>query len=459
MRQGETIRGRYRLQKLLGSGRAGSTWQALDLESAEPVAVKALELARLSEWKDAELFEREASVLRILNHERIPRYIDYFTLELEGHTLFVLVQQYIPGESLQAKIDSGWRATEEQIRDIGARILRILAYIHSLRPPIVHRDINPRNLIRREDGEIFLVDFGGVQDALLLEASGSTTVIGTPGYVPMEQYMGRATVRSDLYAFAATLLALLTHRNPADFPLVDLKIDFSGAGIASRELSLVLAAYLEPDEAKRTLRIEKAIDLLEGKIPPRSIAGSRPAAGSTATGRPAVRRPTGSKVEVSESADGLVVRFTQAGRRRIPLAGFTSIWIIFILVWDIMAISLRAPIVFPLFSLPFWAVGLFMLHKVLYGLFGRVSLEFSLSRGFRYVRQFLGRKELAAPLSDVGQCVATAAYTVNNVPQYVLELEVGTRTVKFGEFLAPREKEWLADLINRKVEELASLAE
>jgi hypothetical protein len=155
----------------------------------------------------------------------------------------------------------------------------------------------------------------------------------------------------------------------------------------------------------------------------------------------------------------LVLRFTDRGRRRIPLLGFTVIWLGFILVWDIMAISLRAPFVFPLFSLPFWAAGLFMLYKVLYGLFGRVSLEFSLARGFRYVRQFLGRKELAAPLSDVGQCVATASYTVNNVPQYVLELEVGTQTIKFGEFLAPREKEWLAELINRKVGELASLAE
>jgi hypothetical protein len=459
MRQGETIGGHYRLERLLGSGRAGSTWQAMDLERVEPVAVKALELACLSEWKDAELFEREASVLRILKHERIPRYIDYFTLDLEGHTLFVLVQQYIPGMSLQAKIDSGWRGTEEEIRDIGVRILRILSYIHSLRPPIIHRDINPRNLILREDGEVFLVDFGGVQDALRLEASGSTTVIGTPGYVPMEQYMGRATVRSDLYAFAATLLALLTHCSPADFPLVGMKIDFSGAGIASRELSLVLAAYLEPDEARRSLRIEKAIDLLEGKTSALAASRSLPAAGVSATGRAAIRRPTGSKVEVAESADGLVLRFTERGRRRIPLIGFTVIWIAFILTWDILAIGMRAPIIFPLFSLPFWAVGLFMLYRLLYGLFGRVTLEFSLARGFRYVRQFLGRRELAAPLSDIGQCAATTAYRLNNVPQQVLELEVGTRTIKFGEFLAPREKEWLAELINRKVEELASLAE
>jgi hypothetical protein len=99
-----------------------------------------------------------------------------------------------------------------------------------------------------------------------------------------------------------------------------------------------------------------------------------------------------------------------------------------------------------------------MIYKVLNGLLGRVTLEFSLARGFRYVRQFLGRRELAAPLSDVGQCAAATAYRLNNVPQHVLQLEVGAQTLKFGEFLAPREKEWLAELINRKVEELASLA-
>ncbi len=452
MQRGETIRGRYRLEEPLGGGRAGSTWRATDLQRGEPVTVKALELARLSDWKQVELFEREASVLKALDHPRIPRYIEHFTLEAEGRTLFVLVQQYIPGVSLQAKIDSGWRGTEEEIRGIGAGILRILAYIHSLRPAIIHRDINPKNLIQREDGEIFLVDFGGVQDALRLEAFGSSTVVGTPGYVPMEQYLGRATVRSDLYAFAATLLALLTHRSPADFPLVDLKIDWSGAGIASRELALVLASYLQPDEAKRTLGIQKAIGLLEGKVPARGEAGGLPQPERVPAGR-----PTGSKIEVSESADALIIRFAERSRRRLPLLGFAIVWIGFILAWDVIAIGVKAPIIFPLFSLPFWGAGLFLLYKVLYGLLGRVTLEISLARGFRYVRQFLGRRELAAPLSDVGRCAAATAYRLNNVPQRVLQLEVGTQTVNFGEFLAPREKEWLAELINRKVEELASL--
>jgi len=458
MRAGITLAGRYRLEQLLGRGAAGSTWRAVEQVGGAPVVVKALELRHLEGWKDLELFEREARVLRNLDHERIPRYLDSFRAELEGASLFVLVQEYIPGLNLEARVGSGWRGTETEIRCLGAQILRILGYIHSLRPPIVHRDLNPRNLIQREDGQIFLVDFGGVQDAIRQE--GSATVIGTPGYVPVEQYMGRATVRSDYYAFAATLLFLLTHRSPADFPLKELKIDLSGLTDLSRGLELVLANWLEPDEARRTLRPEKALALLEGReleAAPRSAPAVQ-RQGAPLPSREAPRRPQGSRVEVAETADSLTIRFRERGRRQLPLLRFTIFWLGFVAIWDAIAISLRAPWVFPLFSLPFWGVGLFLLHKVLYGLFGSVSLELSAAGGLRFVRKFINEKQTSVPLADLGECTISSAYRVNNVPQYALELEAGTRTLKFGESLAPREKEWLSALINRKVEELADLA-
>jgi len=306
--------------------------------------------------------------------------------EVRGEAaVFVLVQEHIPGTSLEAWVGSGW-GTETEIRALGAQILRILGYIHSLHPPLIHRDLNPKNLIRREDGQVFLVDFGGVQDAIRLESGASATVIGTPGYVPMEQYMGRATVRSDYYAFAATLLFLLSHRSPADFPLEELKIDLSALNGLSRDLTMILANWLEPDETRRTLRPENA------------------------------------------------------------LASLTLVWLGFVAVWDAIVIGMRAPTVFVLFSIPFWAMGLFLLRKVFYGLFGQVTLEFSASRGFRWVREFLGKKEIAAPLADVGECISRTAYLVNNQPQNVLELEVGAKTIKFGEFLSDREKQWLAAL-------------
>jgi hypothetical protein len=445
MREGATLAGRYLLGELLGQGAAGSTWRAVDTDGGRQVVVKALELRNLESWKDVERLEREARVLRSLDHVRIPRYVDSFREEREGQSVFVLVQECIPGTSLQSWVASGWRGTETEIRDIGAQVLRILAYIHCLRPPLVHRDLNPRNLIRREDGQIFLVDFGGVQDAIRLE-SGST-VIGTPGYVPMEQYMGRATVRSDYYAFAATLLFLLTHRSPADFPLSNLKIDLGAVPGLSRELALLLSNWLEPDEARRTLSPENALALLEGREP----RAERPAAAPAERGK-----PHGSRVEVTETADSLVIRFREHGRQW-PVAGFVILWLA--ILAGMLAITagsqVRIVVVYVPF-IPFFGVGLFLLRKVLFGVFGRTTLELSASRGFRLVREFLGRKELTAPLADVGECVRRTAYLLNNQPQDVLELEVGAKTVKFGEFLSPREKHWLAGLINRKVQELST---
>ena len=128
----------------------------------------------------------------------------------------------------------------------------------------MHRDINPKNVLLGADGRVSLVDFGGVQDALRLQGAAGATLIGTPGYAPPEQVLGRATVRSDLYALAVTLVYLLTHRDPAGLPADDLKLDYRALIDVSPPLAAVLDSYLEPDESRRTLAPEQAIALLEG---------------------------------------------------------------------------------------------------------------------------------------------------------------------------------------------------
>ncbi len=447
MREGVVLAGRYRLGELLGQGAAGSTWRAVETGGGRPVVVKALELRRLERWKDVELLEREARVLRGLAHERIPRYVDSFREELDGAAVFVLVQEHIPGTSLQAWVASGWRGTETEVRDIGAQLLRILGYIHSLRPPLVHRDLNPKNLIRREAGQIFLVDFGGVQEAIRLESGGATTVIGTPGYVPMEQYVGRATVRSDYYALAATLLFLLSHRSPADFPLSSLKIDFSALGGLSPGLSAILGNWLEPDEARRTLRPEDALALLEGREPQAAEAPAAPAP----PGKPQGRKPHGTRVEVTETADSLVIRFRERGRGQLALLGIVVLFLAFMVAMLARSAIYQPNFIFVFFLfVPFSAAGL-----LFRGLSGRITLELSAGRGFRWVRQFLGKKEITAPLSEVGQCINRTAYLMNGQPQNALELEVGAKAIKFGSSLSERERQWLAGLINRKLQELA----
>ena len=117
---------------------------------------------------------------------------------------------------------------------------------------------------------MFLLDFGGVQDAIRLSAGASSTMIGTPVHAPLEQFVGRASVRSDLYAVAATLLFLLdAHESRSTFPLAAWKIDFrSVVEISSAGLALVLSSWLEPDQARRTLPVAEAAALLRGEEVP-----------------------------------------------------------------------------------------------------------------------------------------------------------------------------------------------
>ena len=102
----QILQGRYQLQRQLGQNPGRQTWLAQDVE-ASPVAlviVKLLAFNPQMQWDEFKLFEREAQVLKQLNHPRIPGYRDYFSIDKEvgaGLCWFGLVQQYIPGASVQ----------------------------------------------------------------------------------------------------------------------------------------------------------------------------------------------------------------------------------------------------------------------------------------------------------------------------------------------------------------------
>ena len=461
MKPGDLVGGRYEIARELGRGGAGATYLARDAQTGADAVVKILHLDLLHDWKAVELFEREASVLKALHHERIPSYVDSFRADVEGSVRFVLVRQYVEGASLQARIESGWRATEEEIRQLGARLLAIVEYIHSVRPPVIHRDINPRNIIQRADGEVFLVDFGGVQDAIRVSGSASSTIIGTPGYTPLEQFVGRATVRSDLYAVAATLLFMLTHRNPTDLPTRDMKIDFRAAlDISSPGLTRLLASWLEPDEAKRTLSVKDAIALLQGREP--EASHSEPAAEITP--------PHGSRLAVDTRGGGLRIEIPERGIGASRYGGFAIVWLGILGFWTYSAIFAGAPLSFRMVSLPFWGVGLLMVWRVVYRMFGRVGIEIG-EEGLTFFRSFLFlRRREKVPLAEVGPVVMEGGRMRRSRHMHMgppfpsgaygsrrggLLMDLGARSVRFGENLSQREQEWLRDTINAEVKRRA----
>ncbi len=276
MKAGAVVGKRYVLERRIGKGGSAVTWLSEDRETGKKVVLKLLSIGALEEWKGLRAFRARGSrSQKPSSRELSPPILIPSSSGTGARTGFALVQEYVEGKNLQEKVAAGWHGTEEEIRAFARRLLETVRYIHSLRPPIIHRDINPRNVIVRDDGAVFLVDFGGVQDAVRASTNAGQTVIGTPGYMPMEQFIGRASVRSDLYACATTILFMLTHKDPQDLPARDMKIDVRSFIECSPGLAAVLDSWLEPDESKRTLSIDEAIHYLQDGLPQEAIPAPR----------------------------------------------------------------------------------------------------------------------------------------------------------------------------------------
>jgi ankyrin repeat protein len=263
---GEIIAQRYRITDTLGQGGVGITYAAQDLKSGQQVALKALSVRQMGDWKVLELFEREARILEQLNHPAIPRYLDYFEVDTPEDRAFYIAQELAEGKSLADLVAIGWRTNEDGVRRIATQILEILVYLHTLKPPVVHRDIKPQNLIWGKDGKIFLVDFGAVQDTYRSTFAKGSTIIGTYGYMAPEQFLGQAVPATDLYGLGATVLFLLTHRSPSDLPQERLKISFRSRIQVSDAFADWLEKMLEPDVEDRFSSAKEALAALQGRM-------------------------------------------------------------------------------------------------------------------------------------------------------------------------------------------------
>jgi len=300
---GKILQERYQLQQRLGRTAAGhQTWLAVDLESQEQVTLKMLAFSPEMQWEELKLFEREAQVLQALNHPRIPCYRDYFSLEREagaGLPWFGLVQDYIPGFSLQELLEKGQDFSEKKVRIIASEVLEILIYLHELSPPVLHRDIKPSNLIWGEDQQVYLVDFGAVQ-AQAAVTGVTFTVVGTSGYAPLEQFWGRAVEASDLYALGATLIHLLTGVTPADLPQKDSRIQFSDRVSVNPSLVSWIDKMTEIALEKRFSEAREALAALKSG----NIQGANLQIGTVRK----IAKPPHSRIQLSKSATELNIK-------------------------------------------------------------------------------------------------------------------------------------------------------
>lgn len=306
---GQVLNDRYQLQERLGRDASRQTWLAVDLD-AQPqtqVVVKLLALSPEMPWDECKLFEREAQVLQLLDHPRIPQYRDYFVLDHpvdSRFSWFSLVESYMPGKSLQQWLNLGYHFSEAQVKKIAVEVLAILVYLHELEPPVLHRDIKPSNLIWGKGQRVYLVDFGAVQDKAAAEGA-TFTVVGTYGYVPMEQFGGRAEPASDLYALGATLIHLLTGVAPADLPQQDGRVQFGDRVNFDLGLLNWIGKLTEPNLTDRLSTARQALEALNHK--------------HTLSPPITNRRPTGSQIQLHKSARQLKIEIPRRGFRALDV--------------------------------------------------------------------------------------------------------------------------------------------
>lgn len=213
---GQLLGGHYRIIRELSSGGFGITYLAEDTQliASRLCVVKKLRPPsndlKTIQWA-RKLFKQEAETLEKLgHHDQIPRLLAYF----EENEEFYLVQEFIPGQTLAQELEQKGLFNANQVIFILIEVLKILEFVH--KQGVIHRDIKPANLIRRDgDGKIVLIDFGSVKRVVteIFNSQGqptSTVIVGTPNYMPYEQFSGNPRPNSDIYALGVFAIQALT---------------------------------------------------------------------------------------------------------------------------------------------------------------------------------------------------------------------------------------------------------
>ncbi|MDJ0741950.1 MAG: bifunctional serine/threonine-protein kinase/ABC transporter substrate-binding protein [Xenococcaceae cyanobacterium MO_167.B27] len=189
--KGNLLRDRYKIIQELGRGGWGVTYLAEDLENSSNLKCVVKEIKGSHELTEAEnetYFNREVSALKVLGrHNQIPSYIDSFI----QNNKYYIIQEFISGNLLSQQIQTRTRLRERKVKELLIDILEVLEFIHQHNT--IHRDIKPSNIIRRDDGEIIIIDYGTVKEigTLSYTTSGNleSILIGSQPYIAPERYM------------------------------------------------------------------------------------------------------------------------------------------------------------------------------------------------------------------------------------------------------------------------------
>lgn len=264
---GSPLQNRYKVVKKIGKGGMGVVYLASDNRFSNRVCVVKEMIEYLANENEEERqkeiirFNQEADLLATINHPNVPQVYDRFS---EGSRHY-LIMEYVEGADLRDLLNDyiriyGSPLPEEEVVIYFMQLCVTLKYLHGHKPPILHRDIKPPNILLTTQGKIKLVDFG---IAKTMQYKNQGTSIGTQGYAAPEQYKGFADERTDIYALGATIHHLLSGRDPQqetpfDYPPV---IDLNNK--VSSEISQIIQWMLEMNSSRRPENIDVVMESIK----------------------------------------------------------------------------------------------------------------------------------------------------------------------------------------------------
>jgi len=208
---GTVIEGKYEILREIGRGGMSVVYLAMDTHLNKQWAVK--EIRKRGNGRNDEVIINsllvEANMMKRLDHPALPRIVDIIE---NGETIYVIMD-YIEGESLDRILKEYGKQPEEKVISWSKQLCDVLSYLHSQKPPIIYRDMKPANIMLKPEGNVKIIDFGIAREYKEQNLT-DTTVLGTKGYAPPEQYSGQTDARSDIFALGMTMHHLLTGVDP-----------------------------------------------------------------------------------------------------------------------------------------------------------------------------------------------------------------------------------------------------
>lgn len=214
---GSLIDGKYKILNQIGKGGMSVVYLAINEKANKTWAVKEV---RKDGVQNYEVVRQglivETDLLKKLKHPNLPSIIDV----IDEDDIFLIVMDYIEGNSLEALLKEEGAQSQEQVISWGKQLCDVLGYLHRQKPPIIYRDMKPSNVMLKSDGTVTLIDFGTAREFKERSSRDDTVCLGTPGYAAPEQWggSGQTDARTDIYCLGATLYHLLTGHNPSEPP-------------------------------------------------------------------------------------------------------------------------------------------------------------------------------------------------------------------------------------------------